>query len=256
MTNRLLHFCTVAAGLLFLFGCSKNPNIEAPGAETAAKEEPPDAILRAYLEAPLWQDRIEFVRDSERVRKCMQEVYGKQYKPFPITNIRIFPSNDENLPNGWRAFIAEWDDTSSNSKGGVKYFLLLSSGGWKVDWESALGYNPLRLSVFVAKRDPDPVTFRVSCTLDNYYNYEFRETRSTHVSVSIVADGKRIHGYASKNSPDGARLLNLLQDGQPHPLTLELQHIGPFGEAMSTSQSSGEVVTINKVVSDSWILAN
>jgi hypothetical protein len=127
-------------------------------------------------------------------------------------------------------------------------------GGYKLDWEASLGYNPTRLPVFVANLGDEPTSFRVSCELDNYHNFEYKDTQSTHYSTKAEADGKRIFGYVARDSAIGKRIYALLQDGRAHRLVLEFRHVGPLGESMKDSRSQGEVVAITQLVSESWVL--
>jgi len=215
------------------------------------------ALLRSYLMAPKWQDRIQFVRFGERVRPYMQEAYAKNYKPWKNENIKIFPEEIKDFPVGtWVSLNAEWDDlaytNTRQNTGGIVVFR--TREGYKLDWEASLGYNPIKLPVFVAKRDGEPEAFRTSCKLANYYNYEYSKSTGTHFSIEIAADGKRIHGYVSKETVAGKRIFALLQDGQVHPLTLQIKHIGPFGESMNQSQNSGAIVSITNLISESWVL--
>ena len=230
------------------------PKVTAPPPLKAESE--PVALLRSYLMAPKWQDRIQFVRFGERVRPFMQEAYAKNYKPFKNENIKIFPEEIKEFPVGtWVSLNAEWDDLAYNTRqntGGIVIFR--TREGYKLDWEASLGYNPIKLPVFVAKRDGEPESFRTSCKLSNYYNYEYRKTTDTHFSIEIAADGGRIHGYVSKETVAGKRIFALLQDGQVHPLTLQIKHIGPLGESMKQSQNSGSIVSITNLVSESWVL--
>ncbi len=240
-------------------------SVTQPKAETPPKAAPTPpqateseavAVLRAYIVEPKWQDRVKFVRSGERVRPYMQEMYAKNYKPFQNENIRLYPAEPKPVSvGGWASLTAEWDDIAYGRKQSGEYIVFRTRDGYKVDWEATLGHNPTRLPVFVAKRGDDPTSFRVSCKLSNYHNYEYKDTKSTHYSVESQADGKRIHGYVPRKSAAGERIYSLLQDGQAHQLVLQFQHIGPLGESMKDSNSQGEMVTITKLVSDSWVLS-
>jgi hypothetical protein len=215
------------------------------------------AVLRAYIAATKWQDRLSLVRSSNRVGPYMQTAYAKYYKGFQNENIRIFPSEPKPVAvGGWVALSAEWNDVAyaGSRKQLAEYIIYRTRDGFKVDWEASVGYNPTKLSVFVAKQGDEPVSFRVSCKLSNYYNSEYRMAKSTHYSIEIKADGKDIYGFIPRNSADGKRVFDLLEDGETHPLMLQLQHAGPRGETMKDPYSNGTYVAITKLISNSWVM--
>jgi hypothetical protein len=150
--------------------------------------------------------------------------------------------------------IAEWEDVLYSRKDTAEYVVFHTREGYRVDWEASLGYNATKLSVFVAKREAETVACRVTCALDSYHNYEYRDTKSSHYSLRLKADKTWIHGYVVRDSPTGERIARLLGDGEPHALMLELCHIGPYGESLKESDSHGSVVAITDLISESWVL--
>ena len=115
-------------------------------------------------------------------------------------------------------------------------------------------HNQTTLPVFVAKGGDKALSLRLVCKLANYHNYEYRSTKASHYSVLMEADGTRIHGYILKKSQIGKRIVELLDDGQMHRLTLEIRQIGPTGESLKHSDSDGSIVAITKFISESWVL--
>src|SRR5262249_21505845 len=123
-----------------------------------------------------------------------------------------------------------------------------------IDWEAAVGYNPKPLKTFLTNKTGEPGTFRVMCDLATYYNFNYADARHSHLSVRIVEVDpfKTTHGYATKDSDVGQRLVQLLEDGKAHPLTLELKCAGREGDP--TRGAGANAVAITQIISESWIV--
>src|SRR5262249_23195537 len=124
-----------------------------------------------------------------------------------------------------------------------------TASGFKIDWEAAVGYNPKPLKTFLTNKTGAPGTFRVMCDLATDYNFNYAGGRHSHVSVRIVEVDpfKTTHGYAPKLSDVGQRLVQLLEDGKAHPLTLALKCVGPEGEP--NLRAGANAVAITQIIS-------
>ena len=209
-----------------------------------------DKIVKNYVAASR-EDKPRFLMDPERVRPLM-ETYVRTLrvsKPVSITTRFLGKRTD---PVEWY-LVRATGQTTLGVQSDVDFPFRRTAGGFKIDWEALAGYNPTPLKVFMTERPGTASTFRVECELADYYNYAFSEAKDTHLSVNLRHSNPRIsvHGYVSKDSPDGKQLLQLLRDGHRHNLTLELRHIGPDGNPINRAGSG--VVSVTRLVSDSWV---
>lgn len=75
-------------------------------------------------------------------------------------------------------------------------FLRDEKGMVRLDWESFVGFSALNMRDFRDKKAEDPVTMRVYASVDDYYNYEFTDSKK-FLSVRLRnADGSEaVNGY-------------------------------------------------------------
>jgi hypothetical protein len=212
----------------------------------------PNHVVGRYLEATTWQERLPYVFDPERVRPLLAARFGEGTALVPPKSFSAGP------PEGHGAYVSvgvigtEADGTAFQSV----FPLRKTDAGWKIDWEAAVGYNPKPLKTFLANKPPEPATFRVLCDLATYYNFNYVHAQHTHLSVRIVETDpfKTTHGYVSRDSEVAHRLVQLLEDGKAHPLTLELKCEGPEGEPVT--RPGANAVAIKQIISESWVLGD
>ena len=84
----------------------------------------------------------------------------------------------------------------------------LSGAGWKAKFE--------KLKLYARSK--------CLCKLSNYYNYAFRDKRTTHYSVEIRIDGETFYGYVEKDSYFGECVFKTLSDGKSHMMTLGVSY--------------------------------
>ena len=68
------------------------------GGTRSSREESPEDVLRAYLEAPAWKDRLRFVDSPEKLAAPMEQYYEGNYKP--VERCRIYPVNTSGVKAG------------------------------------------------------------------------------------------------------------------------------------------------------------
>jgi len=246
MMDKILYRALVTA-IFFLplcfFGCSKGITSDSP-----------EAIVRKYLNAPAWEDRLAFVRYPEKVKPLMSEHYkdGK----FPATFVSI-----ESDPQSSSTQMAEWVEVKvvfGNKTGFLgqqiedtrDYLLQLTKDGYKIDWEASVGYNSIEWKAYLAQRPTKMIKFRLIGELSDYFNYEFRadlEGRKKYYSIKLSdADGTDvgIHAYIFRGTEEGKKIFELLKDGEPHYMILGLRFL---------PNSDGDVVLVSRFYQNSWI---
>lgn len=116
-------------------------------------------------------------------------------------------------------------------------------------WECpTYGGNPMPLSTFKATSVETPTVFRVSAKLSDYYNYEYRGHQKTDYSVEVREDPRsfsgRLHVYIKRTAPSADVLFDLLKDGEPHMVTVEL--------AYAKTSRSNDVAKLTRFICGDW----
>lgn len=91
--------------------------------------------------------------------------------------------------------------------------------------------NHIPPKTFMATKAPGLASkFVCTCTIYDYFNWEWGSCEKTHWSVRIKAytsdreDWETFNGYVPKESQLGKRIFNILSDGKEHKLNLVLQY--------------------------------
>lgn len=215
-----------------LIGCNK-------------QENSPEKVVEKYLKCSTWQERLDYVRNIENIESKMEDHYGDiklspikgslKYKKFEYGDIvEIRTVFDDHI---------------------TSYFLLQEDGEYKIDWESSMLKCDMSWSEFKASKPKESTKFRVAVSLDDYYNYEFRNLSDSYWSISLseitterITGTKPLllYGYIPKESEDGKKLFELLKDGSEKAVILELKY-------PNNNDNSSNCVLITRFVSDSII---
>lgn len=85
--------------------------------------------------------------------------------------------------------------------------------------------NPISLREFQANPTNGDFTFRVTANHNDYYNYQYSDTKTTHYSFAVADEsGVTLCGYARKNSEVGKVMFGLLKSGAGRYLTISARH--------------------------------
>jgi hypothetical protein len=232
----------------------KKPSPPDTGGETRGPGgDKTTAIVRGFLEAKEWPDRLAFVADADTVKPWMKIKYADQPPP-QFTKIVVSPPERRTDGGGeWDLVRATWVDNHGTEQR-ADFVVRSTSSGPKIDWPASTGYNPMTLRAFAAERPQRAIEFRVVCELTDYYNFAYVNARATHYAVKLLEENpyQQMHGYVLKSSPDGQRIYKLLQSGKPVNLMLELQLIRPDGNWI-TDNDGGGICAINRLVRTAWV---
>ena len=160
---------------------------------------------------------------------------GQPYSGFSASNCQAGATCRAGLVEG----------TFDNNEGPFTYCMYLIGGQWKIDWKCSVGYSAMSLAEYKATQPTKALVFRLLGTLDDYYNFEFRDAKKTHYSVNLRSrEGGTIHGYMLKTAKTAESLFTALKDGEEHHINVELRY-------REGSQDSS-VTEITRFVGDSW----
>lgn len=227
MLQRILLFCAV----LLIVGCSS-----------------PENVMEDYIEAGSLKGRIDTVLDPERVKSRMEQYYE---------DIRLGDAEVENIVRLSRAgeikvgeyvkLKVSYTTRNGRFQNTHIYYVKRTTDGYKVDWEASQGLNKISWKAYKTQRLREPMLFRVTASLSNYYNYEFGNAEYNYLSVKlndeIIAS---VYGYVKRESQLGKRLYALLKDGEEHHLILQIRYL-------PVSYYGSNTVLIDSLVSEDWI---
>lgn len=223
-----------------------------------SKSNAAESVVKNYLKAKTWEDRLKYVRNPELVKPLMSERYKgvdlSGGKPF----LRLEPEDGKKLRNlkvgDWIGIKAVFEEGKNAFGATVQdaswYVLLLTDSGFKIDWEASVVYNPMTFKAMEAQRPTQSQKFRVMVELADYYNYEFRDGQYYLYSLRLTEPDsyQSVYGYIKKDSADGKKIYEILKDGQKHPLILKIRY-------PQFSRGSGQVI-IDQFVQEYFLEIN
>jgi hypothetical protein len=220
-----------------LLASARASSAAAPG--SATPESPAAAVVRAYLSAPQWEDRLQYVLRPAEVKPFMEARYARDWKApkYQIDIVGELPGASED----WAVVEVEIGEHANF------YYVRRTPQGARIDWENSIGFNRISPEEIRATKPVWPVRFRAVAQLDDYENFKFKYPSELTLNIRLTdADGKSIgQAYLDKKSPDGRLLFEALKDGRRHAVAVDLRYI-PYPQG-------GNVFLISKVVqSDSW----
>lgn len=191
------------------------------------------ALIQSFQSCRRWEDRARFVLNADRLMPVMASYYTDNYRSYDIPKENIYLQGS-NYKVG---------DVFKVLCNNTLFYCKKTDSGFYIDWEASTGYNPTSIKAFKAGIHNPGTAYRVTVELDSYYNFSFVQAQSTHWSIHIKAD-ETLAGYILKNSADGKRLYEILADGNPHDLILELS---PDPEGTYSN-----IAVITKIVDEDW----
>ncbi len=158
-------------------------------------------IIKKYTSTPNWKDRLMYVHDPDRVKILMQDFYEVQHAVDPVMGAlmdqaRYRINNTEIVLMTYR---------SGRLEGKLEVALRKNEDGRLVlDWESYTGYSEKPFVELMKTKSSKPVLIRALVKLDDYYKFEFENSKE-YISLKInAADSKEaIHAYCKRDSTLG-----------------------------------------------------
>lgn len=203
--------------------------------------------VRGYLNAGSVEEKLRWVRHPERVAPLM----ARHYRKNALENRRFRAVKNMRAVTAWsKSFILL---TAELESGGTQFLAVEhgEDGGFKVDWETEVCYQPMAWKDFTKQNKPVTIDMRVLARPDNRYNREFSEDKE-YVCFRMVSRESKIpvYGYAKRNSPvwhdlrlffTGRRQTGA--DGEPLILRLRVPENG----------FARNGVVIERFLSDRWL---
>ena len=88
--------------------------------------------------------------------------------------------------------------------------------------------NPMTWSVYRASRPKTDTRMALIAKLSDYYNYSYRDLVDSYWSIDFgdieSRNSAETYGYVKKDTPDGKKIFDILQDGKPHNMILDSKY--------------------------------
>ena len=227
------------------------PSAEGGSAGAGLGDRDRDAARNAIVffhDADTVEKRLAFVRDPQRVKPLMEAWYAENE---PIANfagkknIAISIQMSKMIVDQGREFVIMAMDVDRS--GSRVYAVEKTAGGMKLDWETAVRYQPMALDEFKEKRPTEPQAFRVKVKPSDYYNHQFADDgvfRS--LELSYPGDpGFKLFGFVDRSAGWAQGLLDQLEAGGAPSLIVKLRY--PEGEIKDAT-----MVQVDAIVSETW----
>lgn len=213
---------------------------------TSKEEEAAVAIITGFLKVKSNEERLAFVRDPERVAPLMEDYYSRDVQTeWPDGQVVL---RDKVIDQG-RYFIRLAIEFIGI---GHRIFVVeQTTDSLKLDWETAVGYQPMPFSEFREKRPAEPTPFRVKMKLSDYYNYHFADS-GAYLAVALSYPGNdefKLTGYIDRGREWAPALIETLESGVGPSVIAELS----FPEGAESGEGDPQVEIIS-IVSETWWL--
>ena len=184
----------------------------------------PEAVVRKYLAAEQWQDRLKYVENPQTVEPLMKDFYKEGYHG-PVKFESMAKADDG--PGGEKRIKVVFGKTTAGIFTRVDesiYWIIPTPQGPKVDWTASSLYQPMSWAAYRSKRPITPFKFRVIASLSDTYYAGF-DDRQTWIAVDLVDphESADLVGYARRSSQIGHDLFESLKDGRSHEFILNLR---------------------------------
>lgn len=206
-----------------------------------------EQIVRKYMDTPLWQDRLKYVFEPERVRKLMEDYYDHQHNVDPVTGALM--NQARTRMNNTEVVVLTYRGARPSGKLEVA-LRRTSADRLVIDWESLVGYSEKCFSKLIHDRPTQPVLVRGLVSVHDYYNYEFADEKK-HLSIKVTSpDGAEFfNAYCQRGSRMEdwiyANLGGRPEDHEPRPLTLWISY--------PPQAQSGRCANLVQIQAASWL---
>ena len=201
-------------------------------------------LITEYHKTP-FADRGKFVAEPEVFGKLQEAYYNG--KSLNLDFKSTITSIKQGAKTNQFTVVAQHTIKEGNASVNENnvYNMITTKEGIKIDWCANTGYNEVGLKAWAAGDDKQ-ITLRVEAKLDDFYNYQYKNSKATHYSIGVVERyqdrSPLFWGYVLKDSPTGKRIYEILKDGDSHEMTIMFERTG----------EKTIILGISKLVSESW----
>ncbi|MCB1211596.1 MAG: hypothetical protein KDK97_19890 [Verrucomicrobiales bacterium] len=153
--------------------------------DTSAALRQAENLMETYWRTENWRDRVAMVHNPDKVQTLMEDFYETQGGKDPVRG--SLTGRGHFRINGKEVLVFNY---SGNRPTGLEFAMRKQSDGrYLLDWESYVGYSEIAWPQLIEKRPTAPTVIRAFVKIDDYYNFEFADSRR-YLSIRL-------------NSPEG-----------------------------------------------------
>jgi hypothetical protein len=201
-----------------------------------------EKVARRFLDSESVEELLPLLRHPEITEPRLRRMYPDG--SVTARGMSVFNINFQVAHNGSGHTVQV--RTGDFSENPMTFFP--SADGWKVDWESWVGWSEMPWEEFIRTRPTEPKLFRAVLTDVDYYNFEFNDEDKWRSFSLTSPDGEHsLFAYVESGSVLRQRL-ETSPDVEQTRHTLSLRY--PPG-ATSSNQ-----VLVDKWHADGWVIEN
>jgi len=215
---------------------------EIQAALTIGKEakEVSEKLLGKFFAVKNVEELAPLVRNPEVTMPRIRKWY--ESRPLKFAKIKKIGYRDDIRAKGQMASVlVQLADYS------VKAVALEKTiNGYRVDWESWVGWTELDWDDFFIDKPTEPKTVLVQCSIDTYYNRNFRdESKWVAVKMTNPQSYKTLYGYIDRSNPTLMRHAIDMGSGETRAI-FKIRY--PAGDAAENQ------VVITEVLASGWVV--
>ena len=208
-------------------------------------------VIKNFLEAKTVDELVGYVRRPERVGPLLRQYYGiHTYEPWQY---KALPASNELMHHKKYIVAVIQLDAEDDSIGAIEQSRIIAleqtEDGFKVDWESWVGYSEISWELFKSQRMTDPYEFRALVGRDNYYNFKYQDFMDWRCyQIRDPEEEYRFWGYVGANSEVDKALQRALLRTPYTYAVVRLRY--PTGNPLDVD---GRQVEIVELIEEGWV---
>jgi hypothetical protein len=203
------------------------------------------AVLKNFLEAESVDELIGYIRDPARVAPIVNRYY-RERATFEKVNYVALPDSAK-LQSHERYMISIVEIEGERPR---IVAMEQTPDGFKVDWESWIGYSKISWKLFTDHRMVDPNEFRAMIGRDDYYNFKFSDFLQWRCyQIRDPKEEHRLWGYVERNGTIDKKLQRAMLKSPYAFVVVKLRYPDFNPEDKRNSQ-----VEIEELVEEGWVL--
>lgn len=220
--------------------------IENMGMVLLEGREASEEIVEKVFQVESIEELLPLVRNPEIVRPLMEKWYATE--PFRRETNIVFDTVEIKNVKGVRYYLHRvyFEDDLEPRPIAVQE----TEEGYRVDWETVVGYQSIPWNDYRAQRPTKKVYLRVSARLDDYYNFEFSDPQEwSSYRLQHPDAEKAIYGYVKRFSEIDRNLRDSMGRDERSADYMIL------GVRFPENAQSDHTVHIDEVLQKKWVRA-
>lgn len=194
------------------------------------------AVLQPFYAARIWEDRLDYVLEPNKMKAAMV----RHYNDYPVRAI---------IKPGQVTFLKVDSLDMSLQKVGIGnniIYLRKQNNSYKMDWAASHGLNQMPPTLFKETKSEEPMAFRVIATLSKTYLAPYANKKNDYWSVELqtIFPKETFNAYVLKDSEEGRAIHALIEDGTSQRMIVKM--------LKDQEDKTGNVTRITEFIQEDW----